>query len=402
MQAIREVEITNTFFQKQKIYFHDRLAILIGGHCSGKTTVLETLEDGFDGKNPHFLVNNEKVTKSDFQVMYLKDHFSLKEEIKLNKTSPFRQHIVKAINRHLLAQDKYQRVVDGIKQLSQEIEKVISELFSDNLHALTNKNITLKFDTDDINLEHIIELLEVHLFDQKKQTVLKDNSYNQFLLRMVVFNVLRVVVDEKDNQRPIIVLFDNPELYTTLKTSSQLNVILQKLMENTNFYLVFASNSVEYLTSLPHSIKSLNWLRESQIVHFDRTDDLLQKGVAIYHFLLNDQYQNFDDYFENFNAIFDTKKDLPKEWELFYRFQYNYLLKAFFFDEVVFQEVDAQKGSYLSTTVQKDTYQLQATYALPIISICLLISFFDHLNFRYLLSQPLLDKRKKLSTILFK
>ena len=313
MQAIREVEITNTFFQKQKIYFHDRLAILIGGHCSGKTTVLETLEDGFDGKNPHFLVNNEKVTKSDFQVMYLKDHFSLKEEIKLNKTSPFRQHIVKAINRHLLAQDKYQRVVDGIKQLSQEIEKVISELFSDNLHALTNKNITLKFDTDDINLEHIIELLEVHLFDQKKQTVLKDNSYNQFLLRMVVFNVLRVVVDEKDNQRPIIVLFDNPELYTTLKTSSQLNVILQKLMENTNFYLVFASNSVEYLTSLPHSIKSLNWLRESQIVHFDRTDDLLQKGVAIYHFLLNDQYQNFDDYFENFNAIFDTKKDLPKE-----------------------------------------------------------------------------------------
>ena len=401
MHTIQEVEFTNPFFTKQKIYFHNRLAILIGRHCSGKTTVLETLADGFHGGKAHFFVNNQKVTTSDFQVMYLKDHFSLKEEIKLNKTSHFRHHILKTINQHLLTQHKYQKVVTDIKQLALAIEKVIAELFSKNLHALTNENILLKFSVDKINLEHIIdELLEIHLFDQTKEIVLKESGFNQFLLRMVVFNVLKTAIDEEDDKRPVVVLFDNPELYTTLKTSTQLNNILQQLMQKHNFYLVFASNSVEYLTSFNHSIQSLNWLSQNQVVHFDKCDNILQKGVAMYQFLLNDRYQNWSSYSNDFNRVFDVQTDLQREWENFYRFEYRYFLKGFFLDQIIFNEVDDVRQSQFTSQIQIDSHQLRGNYSLSLSSICLLVSFFSDCHFNYSFAKNLLTSRPKLSTFL--
>lgn len=259
MHSIQEVEFSTNLFHKQKIRFHNRLAILVGKHYAGKTTILDTLKEGFSGKSANFLVNNQRVGHADFQVMHLKDHFNLTEEIKFNKNSAFRKHFLLKINEHLLAQNKYPQVIADIKKLAMNIEKVINELFGNNLHALTNRNILLKFNVEKINLEHIIsELLDIQLFDDKNQITLKETAFNQFLLRMIVFNVLKTAVDENDQQRPIIILFDNPELYTNLKTSKQLNAILQQLMQQQQFYFVLASSSVDYLTNLPHAIASLN------------------------------------------------------------------------------------------------------------------------------------------------
>lgn len=401
IELIQQLQFTNTpFFANQKIYFHNRLAILIGKHCAGKTTVLELLNQGLRCQKSNLLVNNQKVKINDFQVMYLKDRFNLNDEIKLNKKSILRNHILKTINQNLLTHTKYQKVIGEIKELALAIEKTIAELFGDNLHALTNKNILLKFGVDKINLEHIIdELLEIYLFDATKQTHLKEQTFNQFLLRMVVFNILKTAMDEEDDKRPIIVLFDNAELYTSLKTSNQLNTILQQLLTKSNFYLVLASNSVEYLTTLDHSIKSLNWLWEQQIFHFDKIDLILQQGVAMHQFLLNNRYADWTTYNNDFDRIFDPKNDLPREWAYFYRFDYGYFLKTFFLDQVLFEEV-SDTNSYSIVKIQPHTQQLHATYSLSLKSICLLASFFKHFGLHFAFSEQLLEQRKKICSFL--
>lgn len=254
-----EITFTNKLFTKQKIVFSDHLGVLIGKHGSGKTTILDSLETGLKGKTRDFFVNNQTVKPGDFQTIYIKDHFDLKEEIKLTKSSPFRNQILKTINYHLLKKDQYQDLTAKIQKLALAVETTITELFAKNLKAITNENIVLKFGTEKINLENIVDrLLSIELFDQKQELFLNNTTFNKFLLRMVVFSVLQNSVDQNDQQRPIFLLFDNPELYTNLNTMIQLITILKKLLQKTNFFLLFASNSINFLLHFQIETKHLN------------------------------------------------------------------------------------------------------------------------------------------------
>ena len=393
MKTINSIELTNHLFTKQKIVFHNHLAVLIGQHRSGKTTVLTTLFEGFKAKHRDFFVNDHSVNVSDFQVVYLKDHFSLKDEIKLTKTSPFRNHILKNINQNLLNQEKYQKVSAEIQTLALAMESALNDVFANNLNALTHEDIILKFDVHKINLENIIDhLLEIKLFNQKTQTVLEDKNFNHFLARMLIFNVLRSTVDEKDQQRPIIILFDNPEIYTTLKTMQQMNTILRELIQKEQIYLVIASNSVEYLTNLHCRLEHINWLKENTIHHFTNLDVILQEAVGNHAYLTNKEYEDLDKYHSHFNQIFDTH-DLQQEWKTFYDINWSYFLTAFFVDCIFLKE---NTQNILRLQTETNTYRFLGCYQLPLKNLVVLATFYFRFGFAFEINPLVKEKYSKM------
>ena len=395
MNKLETVQFKTSFFVNQKIKFHNNLAVLLGKHYAGKTTVLNTLSEGFAGKKADFLVNNQRVSSSDFQVIYLRDDLDFEKEIRITKTSPFRHNIFKAINSYLLSQEKYQEITNKIQDLALFIESVVTGLFAKKLKALTNDDVVLKFDVRKINLENIVDnLLNVDIFDLKKQENMDENSFNQFLKRMLIFNVLKMATDENDFKRPIVVLIDNPELYTDLKTAKQLNAILKQLMDK-NCYLVLSSNSVEYLVDFAQ-VQSLNWLNGSEVLHFDSPNTFLKKGIAVYQFLLNDKYSDWFSYFDNFDHIF-LEEDLDREWSYFFANVFSFFLQGLFLDQVVLSETSSLEQKQLLTEFQLE--KLVGKFFLPIRTVCLLVVFFIHWKIDYKLEPNLLIKRPKITTV---
>lgn len=288
-----KIEFSNHIFTKQILQLSDSVAFLMGKNGVGKTTILETFYQGFRGKLKDFLVNDTAVGAADYQVLYLKDDFDLKEEVKFTRSSPFRIHLMHRVNQLLLEQKKYTGITEQVKDLSQAVSKIINHLFADQLHALTDPQIELQFNTQKITLENIIDqLLEVHLFDSKNEKPLESKGLNRFLLRMLVFNVLRSALNENDLQRPIIILFDHPELYTTPQTIQVLNIVLKELLQKPNFFCIIASNSPSYIANFCPPLPSLHFVKNSQISAIHKADTIMQKAIAVHAFLQTNEYDD--------------------------------------------------------------------------------------------------------------
>lgn len=99
---MKKIQFTNHIFNKQNIKIKNNLAIIVGDSRSGKTEILNTLEQGLKGKINEFYVDEQKVNNDSFQVIYLQEYFNLKENLKLNKTSTLRNLLIQNINKNVI------------------------------------------------------------------------------------------------------------------------------------------------------------------------------------------------------------------------------------------------------------------------------------------------------------
>jgi predicted ATP-binding protein involved in virulence len=88
---LQKIEFTNNFFIKEKLNVTDGFCIILGNNCSGKTSILNTLENGFKGKLIDFLVDENPVKSDSYQVVFLNENSFLKENLKLTKNSFLKQ-----------------------------------------------------------------------------------------------------------------------------------------------------------------------------------------------------------------------------------------------------------------------------------------------------------------------
>jgi len=116
---MKQIQFSNSFFTEQTIQLHNNMAIIIGDNGIGKTSLLNTLEKGFKGKNSKFTIDNEPVATDNYQVIYLKEYFNLKEHLKLTKTSSFRNDLIQNLNQALITTKDNQ-----YKDLSKNLEKI--------------------------------------------------------------------------------------------------------------------------------------------------------------------------------------------------------------------------------------------------------------------------------------
>ena len=337
---MKHLEFTNRFFTKQRITFANQIAIITGHNCSGKTTILNTLAKGFQGNKKNFFVDHQPVKPGDYQVAYLTDHSELKTEIKLTKTNHFRHYLLQKMNRLLLNEANYQQVTNQVHELANKIEQIINQALDKQITSFTNQEIALQFDTQKINLESIIDhLLQIKLIRQADQIVLDEKHFNEFLLRMVVFSVLKTSLDWYDTQRPIVILIDNPGLFANYQTLTEFALALKKLLQNQHVHLCIATTNADFIQQIGCLPTALNFLQNQQITHLPDVNTILERGISLYGFLTNNEYQDWRWYQNDFKHVCDLK-DLQNELEHFWNRQIVNLIKAYFARRIVLANND--------------------------------------------------------------
>ncbi len=394
-----KIEFTTGKFIKQKIELQDNVAFLVGGSGTGKTQILKSLEGGFRGKNKNFFVNDREVHSGEFQVIFLQDQFDLKEETKLTKTSNFRNQVLKKINQLFLEHSEYQKITDQISGISLNVGQMINQIFEQNMTAITQPQIQLKFKTEKINLENIVDhLLEIHLQNSYDQTAIDPKILNHFLARMLIFNILKVGINEEDNKRPIVVLFDGPEIYTNPRTMFEMNQAIKTMIQDSNFYFIFATNSATCLRDFSNSCSKIHFLKENSLFKINDLNHKLTLATGLFHFSSNDGYQKWEQYWCEFQDIF-TKQDLEKEKNFFYSNVFELFFQLIYFSdyELHFQRKNTN-NNFFSLNIEKRKIFVTSDLKTILILLQFLPMFFDSWKF----DSELNKKMKKINIFLKK
>lgn len=241
---MEKILFSNGIFDQQTLQVKDRVCFIIGDNNSGKTQILNTLATGFKGKSKQFKVDNQYVNSGDYQVVFLKEFFDIQNEIKITRTSEFRNEILKVLNKFTIDDNRYEILLKKLQKISNEVEEVISDNLTNKLFAITNQEIKLKTKLELNSLENVVDkLLKINICDTKNNNeIIDDSNYSRFILRMLILNILASYV-EQDDLRPIIFLIDLPELYGTPKMLCKINNFLKNLLAKNNNYLFITTNS---------------------------------------------------------------------------------------------------------------------------------------------------------------
>lgn len=333
---MKTIEITNLRFERQKITFEDRLAILTGHNRSGKTLILEQIADALKEGSNHVLIDQQPVQRGQFQVAYLSSETRLKDEIKLTKTSSFRNHLISKINHLLINDQNYQQLSSQIDQLANKIEELTNLALNPHANAFTNQNIKLKFDTSKFSLEKIVDkLLNIDLINQINQNSLDEKSFNSFLLRMVVFNVLLAGLNFTDLQRPIVILIDDPAAFANYQTLTEFAFELRKLLKFENLYICIATSNADFVQQMNCKISAIHYIKNRQIIDFKNYQTIIEKAITIFSFWKSTDHQNWQAYQIALQPILETE-DLEREFELFWQSEFLNWFKMLFANQITF------------------------------------------------------------------
>lgn len=232
---MKEIKFSDSFFTEETIQFHNNMAIIIGANGSGKTTLLNTLERGFKGKSNKFIIDNEPIAIDDYQIIYLKEYFNLKENLKLTKTSGFRNDLIQNINQAIITKSniKYKFLLKNLENIEKDFLELLNQSYFRNENAIKNQ-LSLKPLVESFSVNNLVDkMLKIQIYDKNNENIIDEDNYSHFFLRILLFNILKNTLQQKDKLRPIVILFDLPELYGTPKVLYQINQYLKQINQNT-------------------------------------------------------------------------------------------------------------------------------------------------------------------------
>lgn len=336
---MKTIEISNQVFEKQKITFVNKIAIITGQNRAGKTMLLDQIASGLEGNSLDVLVDNRVVKKGEFQVVYLTDDRQFNEEIKLTKTSRFRNQLINRINKTLISNENYLDLNRQIETLAEKIKTITNLAITPNETAFTNKKIKLAFDTSQVNLEKIVDkLLEIDLIDQNTKSRLDEKHFNNFLLRMIVFNILLAGLDWEDKQRPIVILVDNPAVYANYQTLTEFAFELKKLLKFDHLYLCLATGNAELVSNLNCDLEAINLVKEREIIVFKDRYEMMEEAITILSFIKNNEYKNWQQFKINLQNVLE-KADFEREFALFWNTEIINWFKMLFAKQIILADV---------------------------------------------------------------
>ncbi|WP_308149847.1 ATP-binding protein [Spiroplasma sp. AdecLV25b] len=284
---MKKIQFSNHIFEKQTINFDNNLAIIIGESGSGKTEILNTLEQGLKGKLHEFYVDEQQVDDDIYQIIYLREYFNIKESLKLGKTSPLRNSLVQNINRNIINTDneKYQNIITKLEEIHDNFNSLLKETTFETLNkSQINNSLLLNGNLEPFSINNIIDkLLKLQIFNNDTKNIIDEDNYSHFMLRILLFNILKNTLDFNDKLRPTIILFDLPELYGTPKILHELNVWLNKLLSD-SITIIIVSNNPEYLLSLKPSLISINLIKHNTINGIKNLTKIIKDAIVLFSF----------------------------------------------------------------------------------------------------------------------
>lgn len=236
----------------------ENILFLNGANKTGKTFILKTLENGFNGELENFYVNNNRVYKGDYKTFYIGDYNNFATEFKLTKTNIFKKLI-------------YDSILEKIntEELLEKVNKIFDTIDS-KINANINKEKMINNIKLDINVDSIDKVIEKFTDIYVDDYLLDDKITPRSTLRKLLINLTLYQIQNNNNNKNIVLIddfdssFNEKELYEIIKlleknkdavfivTSSR--NIYNFIKNKNNLYKVF-NKKANKITTIENSIK---------------------------------------------------------------------------------------------------------------------------------------------------
>lgn len=332
---MKEIKFSDNFFTETSIQLDNNIAIIIGENGSGKTTLLNTLEKGFKGKISRFTIDNEPVSIDDYQIIYLKEYFNLKENLKLTKSSSLRNDLIQNINQSLISSNnhKYKHFLKNLEIIENDFLELLKQSYFQNNDNNIKNHLILKPLIESFSINNLIDkMLKIQIYDQNNENIIDEESYSHFFLRILLFNILNNTLKQKDKLRPTIILFDLPELYGTPKLLFQINNYLKQLNQQNNTIIIIASNSPEYLKLLKPNLLAINLIKNKKIFFIKNFEKIIRESILCFSFCDSD-IKDLSIYKSNLNPLIN-QDDIVNELNYIQNQLYEKIINSLFADQI--------------------------------------------------------------------
>ena len=271
----------------------DNVLFINGSNKSGKTKLLKLLEKGAIGELENFYINNNKVYKNDYQVLFIGDYNNFATDFKLTKANTFK----KLIYDDIIEKINTENILNKTNEIFNIIDDRINETISKN--ELT-KN--LKFNINIDSIDKIIEkftniYIDDYLLDDK---ITPRSSLRKLLINLTLYQIEKldrdniiVFIDDIDNS------FDELELFNLIKTLET---------NNKAKFIVSSSRNIYPYVKNKKDIYKINNQKTKNIVNIES---------CIKQSIITNEYkeQNVKD---DFNTFFEENEYLINDEDINY------------------------------------------------------------------------------------
>ena len=271
----------------------DNILFVNGSNKSGKTKLLKLLEKGAIGELENFYINNNKVYKNDYQVLFIGDYNNFATDFKLTKANTFK----KLIYDDIIEKINTENILNKTNEIFNIIDDKINETISKN--ELT-KN--LKFN---INIDSVDKIIEKFTNIYIDDYLLDDKITPRSSLRKLLINITLYQIEKLDRDNIIVFIddidnsFDELELFNLIKTLETNN--------KTKFIVSSSRNVYPYVKNKKDIYKIYN----------QKTKNIVNIESCIKQSIIANEYkeQNVKD---DFNTFFEENEYLINDEDINY------------------------------------------------------------------------------------
>ena len=220
-----------------------QLTVITGENNSGKTNFIEAVNN--DGTKVEFLDENDgKLTPKIVYIAAENIKPSDSECRSSAKTTGLIKNLAELFS-NLEVKFDLENKVNIIKKIKDLIDKT-----NKNLKSFTGNSIhKLKIDTneDELDSDIIIQALIKKITGDEDGQERKLEELGQGTQRIIVVSILKAYIDilieeEIHTEKPILVLFEEPEIYLHPKLKRTLNATLEKIAEQDNHQVIITTH----------------------------------------------------------------------------------------------------------------------------------------------------------------
>ena len=271
----------------------DNVLFINGSNKSGKTKLLKLLEKGAIGELENFYINNNKVYKNDYQVLFIGDYNNFATDFKLTKANTFK----KLIYDDIIEKMNTENILNKTNEIFNIIDDKINETISKN--ELT-KN--LKFNINIDSIDKIIEkftniYIDDYLLDDK---ITPRSSLRKLLINLTLYQIEKldrdniiVFIDDIDNS------FDELELFNLIKTLETNNKAKFIVSSSRNIYPYVKNKKDIYKINNQKTKNIVNiesWIKQSIITNEYKEQNIKDDFNTFFEeneYLINDEDINY-------------------------------------------------------------------------------------------------------------
>jgi len=240
-----------------------KITYLLGTNRSGKTTLINTLYNGFIAKIP-MTTNGVNVEKETYNVINFSDNTTFTNEFKFTKTNDLKKIIYKDIKNQL----DENKILNDVNEIFNTIDNLVNEKLGKDLKYMDN----IKFDINITDVDNIIEkYTDIYINDY----LLDEKNIPKSVNRRLLYNTLELTLSkEKEN----ILLIDNFDLY--LDEEEVINIIkfLTTLTEKYDLHVILATQNNLY--PLIENKESIYFIKKENIIQISFIDSIIKDTLS--------------------------------------------------------------------------------------------------------------------------